>query len=441
MASLTQQRLWLVLSILLMARASSSADDAGGGRQEGWKKRRLEKMEQSEPYTISPMERKFLWLENELGEPVPSTALEPIEESLQLVNENLGDLVFPDYRDRLFARVGSVRSGGGFSGGLRFVKLGVPHRTIDLDAAANVSVGGYQFYRVRFGNLLPVLAPTALLGPMLDHGLERWFAYADVRYHDFREESWFVPRDVDDDESIEAEFRHRRAGYGAIVGYRLGAHNIASARAGLSRHRVTPSQESSPESLAQPTISTDFREVAASVQLDYRDVPGNPRRGALLDMFVARFDDTGTDPFHFTRFGVEAQGFVPLGSPQRTLAIRGLLSSDRADEGAAVPFFLQRTLGGNSTLRGFDNFRFRGENLMHLTAEYRWNPSLFWGFSVFWDTGKAFRSFEEEFNLDDLERSFGVGTRLQTLESTILRIQVARSREGTRFHIAVGMVF
>lgn len=438
-------RIPLLALVLLSGGSGVTADDGAGSRKEAWKNRRLEKMESIEPQKISGTENAFLWLENELGEPVPSTIMDPIEESLQLVNDNLGDLPFPEYRDRLFSRVGSIRSGGGLSGGARFVELGTLHRAIDLDASGAVSIGGYQFYRVRFGKMLPLMAPTALLGPILQGDAERWFAYADVRYHDFREESLF--RLGGDSSEDEAEFRHERAGYTAITGYRLAGNVIASARLGFSQNRVRPHVDRDSERILDndelPTLGkwTDFLELATSVQLDFRDVARNARRGGYVELFLARFDDTSSDLFRFTRVGVEGQGFVPLGSPQRTLALRGQLSSDQGDSGQRVPFYLQRTLGGNSTLRGFEDFRFRGENLMHLSVEYRWNPSLYWGLSMFWDTGKVFRSFGDGFDVDGLEHSFGVGARLQTPGSTIFRIQIARSREGTRFHAAVGMVF
>lgn len=433
------------LAGLLLA-ASGAPDDAGESRKERWKARRLEKINAIEPYTISRTERAFLRLEEELGEPVPRATLDPVEESLQLVNDNLGDLPFPDYRDRLFTRIGSIRPGGGVSGGVHFVKLGALHPATDLDASAAVSVGGYQFYHVRFGNIPPLMSPAPLLGPMLLQDSDPWFGYVDVRYHDFRDETFFGPGG-DSSREAEVDFRHQRAGYTAITGYRLSGNVIASARVGFSQNRVgargdeTEAAPRAAESLLRRGGWTDFVEVATSLELDFRDVSRNARRGGYVALSLARFDDTNSDLFRFTRIGVEGQGFVPLGSPQRTLAIRGQLSSDQADTGHRVPFYLQRTLGGNSTLRGFDDFRFRGDNAMHLSVEYRWDPSLYWGFSVFWDTGKVFRSFDDGFDLDGLENSFGIGTRLQTPGSTIFRIQVARSREGTRFHFAFGMVF
>lgn len=492
----------LALLLLLVALGNATAvasvdEDEGEGadktstsRRARWRARRLEKSTRIEPATLSRIERAFLRFEEALSEPVPTKAMAPIEESLQLVNENLGDLPYPSYRDRLFTRVGSIRSGGGLSFGLRLVQPSFPSFSsgetdprprprLGLDATAAFSMNRYQFYRVRFGKLLPVMAGTALLGPNTD-GLggrgDSWFAYLDARYGDFREETLFrtptalsePDRDRGLDEPEGLEYRHRRAVVSGVVGYRLG-RATASARVGLSGNRVGPAGERGEAAgtgtgtaprvgggLAGVAPSdSDFRELAASLQLDFLDVPGNARRGVFLDLFVARFDDSNdtvtvtggggvvdaSSEARFTRLGIEARGFLPLGSPQRTLALRGRLSSDQTGDGGSVPFYLQRTLGGNETLRGFRDFRFRGENLMHLTVEYRFRPASYWGLSVFWDSGKTFPSFADGFDLEDLEHSFGVGSRIETPSSTVVRVQVAHSREGARFHIAMGMVF
>lgn len=122
------------------------------------------------------------------------------------------------------------------------------------------------------------------------------------------------------------------------------------------------------------------------------------------------------------------------------LAARFFTTLDRADRGSRVPFYLQQTLGGAQTLRGFREMRFRDENLIYLSAEYRWEAAVFLEFAFFYDAGKVV-SRRSDYNLRSLEKSSGFGIRLKTPYSVFLRLDVARSREGTRLQFRFGPSF
>ena len=118
---------------------------------------------------------------------------------------------------------------------------------------------------------------------------------------------------------------------------------------------------------------------------------GDPNVPALeLGVEGSRHDDREGGRYSFNRLSVDARGFIPLGSRQRTFAARVFASRDYADAGAQVPFYLMDTLGGQNTLRGFRNFRFRDENVLYLSGEYRWEATAGFDLAVFYDTGKVF---------------------------------------------------
>ena len=120
-------------------------------------------------------------------------------------------------------------------------------------------------------------------------------------------------------------------------------------------------------------------------------------------MGFERFDDTNGERFSFNRVSFDARGFLPLGSRQRTIAARLYATSDYADSGAQVPFYLMETLGGHDTLRGFRDFRFRDTNVLYLSSEYRWEAAAGIDLAVFYDAGKVF-SDRSDFGFDDLRR-------------------------------------
>ena len=132
------------------------------------------------------------------------------------------------------------------------------------------------------------------------------------------------------------------------------------------------------------------------------------------------------------RIGFDARAFLPLGSPQRVLAVRAALLGDHAAEADRVPFFMQESLGGSHTLRGFDSFRFRGERLELYQIEYRWEPAAFWELAVFTEAGTAAREGE---GFGDLHWDYGFGTRFKTYRDVLLRFEIAFSSETTRYYI------
>jgi outer membrane protein assembly factor BamA len=195
-----------------------------------------------------------------------------------------------------------------------------------------------------------------------------------------------------------------------------------------------PTTDSGFDDAAAPGLAgpPDYVRLSTQLFFDFRDEPGNPHKGWMLAVIGERFLDREEDSFSFDRIGFDARGFLPLGSPQRILALRAALLGDHAAEGDRVPFFMQESLGGSHTLRGFDSFRFRGERIELYQLEYRWEPTTFWEMAVFTDAGSAAR---EGSAFEGLEWDWGLGMRFKTYRDVLLRFEVAFSDETTRYYI------
>jgi outer membrane protein assembly factor BamA len=122
------------------------------------------------------------------------------------------------------------------------------------------------------------------------------------------------------------------------------------------------------------------------------------------------------------------------------IALRALATMTDADAGDQVPFYLQPYLGSGETLRGFANRRFRDRNRLLLAAEYRWRPSRFLDMALFVDAGSV-APRRQDLSLDDLHTSYGIGIRMHGPTTTPLRLELARSREGTVLVIGSGAAF
>jgi outer membrane protein assembly factor BamA len=184
-----------------------------------------------------------------------------------------------------------------------------------------------------------------------------------------------------------------------------------------------------------------FFKYEGGVDFNSREPRGNPRSGGRYGVVFQRFEDTDDNRSSFNRVEIDLQQYVPLVRDRRVLALHGLVSMSEADDGADVPFYLQRTLGGPDDLRGFRRFRFRDRNMLLLQAEYRWEIFTAVDGALFYDAGKV-ASRREDLNLRDLETDYGIGFRFGTINGIFLRIEGAfGSREGKHFVMRFGHVF
>lgn len=403
-------------------------------RREQWRQRRLQKLQRKEVPQRSTFEKAVLLVEK----------------------KGIRNLV--RYKD-FYPQLGSITTGSGFAPGVRYWKPDINGSGFDLQSSAAFSFKEYQLYDLQFGKIHPrgeefFLRPNISGGGALQLGevrdrVRKFFLYADVRYRDFPEEDFFGlgPHSREGDRS---DFSQTDISYDAVVGYQLSSWLSAAARVGYQQIDIDPGQDSRfPDThdlfddVSAPGVDEepDFLHVSSGILVDFRDRPGNPHRGGMLGFSFMRFDDRGGDgEFEFTRFAVDARYFLPLGSVQRVLALRFFTSLDDENNGSRVPFYLQEALGGDTTLRGFRNFRFRDTNLLYLSAEYRWEALPALELTFFYDRGKVFAD-RADWDFTGLEKGFGFGIRAKTLESVVIRLEIARSREDTKIHFKFGGSF
>lgn len=167
----------------------------------------------------------------------------------------------------------------------------------------------------------------------------------------------------------------------------------------------------------------------AAITADTRDFPSHPTRGGLLRAAVAHYSDRDTDLFSFRRYEAEAGGFVPLADSRVVIAVHGWLVTSDTAEGQFVPFYLQPSLGGSHTLRGYADYRFHDRNLLLVNAETRVALMTHVDVAAFVDAGNVAPRVGD-LNLG--KRSYGAGLRFHSRRQTYARVDVARGDEGWR---------
>lgn len=173
----------------------------------------------------------------------------------------------------------------------------------------------------------------------------------------------------------------------------------------------------------QPT----FFNRAVAITWDTRDFPGHPTAGSVYRAAATTFNDRGAGRFNFSLYEAEAARFTPVGHTGAVLILHGWAVGTGAASDQVVPFYLQPSLGGLNTLRGYTDYRFHDRDLLLFNVETRIPLMTHVDGAAFADFGNVASRFSD---LDLRKNSYGAGVRLHSRRQTVARLDVARSSEG-----------
>lgn len=145
----------------------------------------------------------------------------------------------------------------------------------------------------------------------------------------------------------------------------------------------------------------------------------------------SRMSDLDFGAYSYGRLDIDVQHYFSFFNDRRTIELHGHTALTDTRPNQAVPFYLQPSLGGPDSLRGFHAFRFTGPNAMWMNGEYRWQTSTALDVIFFADAGKVFDRWEQ-LNVHHLEGSGGFGFQFKTQTSLAFRLDTAFSREGVQ---------
>ena len=367
-------------------------------------------------------------------------------------NNSIEDINFRGFHPR----IDWIARGSGAALGVRYWRpetLG----PIDLMGAAFYSWRRYQHYDLQLG-LIPNrgkrIPPRSFetedveqLGDIEREAFSRFKLYANGRFRDRTEESYYGSGPDSLGEN-RARYRIKDTLVEVVTGYQLTSRIGFTFKAGLLHHTLRPGRSApsleplfAAEDLPGKSNPPNFAQYQTSFLLDYRDDPGLPHRGGMIAFGWTKFDNVNTrDLFNFNRFGLDARGYIPLGTQQRVIALRAVaINSDPASSNR-VPFFLQPSLGGGESLRGYDSFRFQGDKMLLLQGEYRWEASRRFELAFFGDTGTV-ADQGSRLSINKMKSDAGIGFRFKSSRTTLFRLDIARSNEGVHFQVRVSPVF
>lgn len=383
-------------------------------RTELLRQQREEKARRTRPYEPGRLEKWTLKIENE-----------------RLLERFLEPRLIGGY----YTRIKSVTVGGGIAVGPGYKLYDLFGGHVDLNVWSAISMKKY--WATEGALTFKRIAGDTLFGKV-------W-----GRRRDFPQEDYFGlgPESRRPD---RVSFGYRETAVGALGGVNVtpwlavgSQFEFLSPSIGRGRDPRFPSIEalftdvSAPGLAAQP----DFLRGELYADLNYSEPRGNPRKGGRYLVSWNRFNDRDFGRYAFRRLEFDLRQYLSILQDRRVLALRSVVSMSEPESGDIVPFYMQKTLGGGNTLRGFREYRFRDTNLLLFQAEYRWEifPAL--DGAIFYDTGKVSPT-REGLGLRGLESDYGFGFRFGTIEGVFLRVDAAfGSREGKRYFVKMGHEF
>jgi outer membrane protein assembly factor BamA len=335
--------------------------------------------------------------------------------------------------DGWYPRLGGMTRGGGFA-------LGPGYRLhlggVLVDLSAGVSTKTYKAADVNVRWL-----------QALDERLELWTNY---RYEDFPQEDYFGPGSSSlksnrtsydfDSNQISALGLFKPFPWlhlGSEIGYMTPDINEGTDRNYPSIEQLF-TDATAPGMIEQPGyVHTTF-----FADVDYRDERGRPRSGGFYHVALGLWNDRSLEQYDFKRFDANLSQYVPLDSAKKHVVLGRLgLSYVNNDTGSRVPFYFLPYVGGVDTVRSFNEFRFRDENALWMTAEYAYTPMKWFSVATFVDGGKVAPDWQD-IRPASLKHGYGVGVRVHSNRQTFARIDVAGGGgEGWRLFLKLGPSF
>ncbi len=399
-----------VLSMTLSILASSVAwSQEPSTREEADRQRREQQAKEVKPYEPNRVERALDFAEDKA--------------------------IFILDREGFHPKFGSLTTGSGFAYGLGFRDRDLFSNTGALEILAAGSVKRYWATEARL--TFPRLARNHLY-------LETW-----ASHRDYPQENFFGlgPDSARDDrvrlrdphepfrwprgcQTRRAPARRRRARVPDAATRRGAERSVSDRDRGHSLRPKCPALFPAPIS-CDPTRSS--RSTIAS-----RDIR---RKGGWYRIDFSHYDDRTAGQFTFNRIDADLRQFIGFLAGRRVIAARLFVSTSDTSAGQTMPFYFMPTLGGNDTLRGFREYRFRAPHAILAQAEYRWEIWSGFDAALFYDAGKV-ANRRDDLDFENLESDYGIGFRFNTNSGVILRVDAAfGSRDGKHLYIVFGGVF
>lgn len=179
---------------------------------------------------------------------------------------------------------------------------------------------------------------------------------------------------------------------------------------------------------------------------DTRDLITDPKRGSFRDVSVEIAGGLLGGANQFNLYSAEQRKFLPRRGGKDVIAMRLRVGFSSGN----LPLFDSFSVGGATTLRGYQEDRFRGERMVLGSVEYRYRVNESLQAVGFVDAGDAFGGrfptvvpgFDIPAEDQDLTIHVGAGVGLRAVTPLgPIRIDWGVGKDGSEIHFGFGQVF
>jgi hypothetical protein len=210
-----------------------------------------------------------------------------------------------------------------------------------------------------------------------------------------------------------------------------------------------------------PGLNTNNKLISYGAFVEYngRDNSRGLTKGSYLYGRYSSFDALDNDffsDFGWNEVSLDGRAYLPLNSDFTSIALRVFTELLSPKGGSQIPFYGLPWLGGRSHLRGFANYRFRGNNLLLVSIEPRqtvWRQSETKGVDVFvfgdggqvWGDSRSTTDPQvlanDRMNSSNWRFGVGGGAQYRLGKNFGFRIDVGRTNERNHVYFSVSRGF
>jgi hypothetical protein len=204
-------------------------------------------------------------------------------------------------------------------------------------------------------------------------------------------------------------------------------------------------------------FNVELASYGAFTEIDMRNNERGLVKGGYFYGRVGSVDglDNGAAFSDFGWIEVELDGrlYIPIFSNGTSLALRAYADLKEPKGGSQIPFYESSWVGGRNFVRGFDTYRFRANNAVVFSGEFRqtvWaqNDENTKGLDlfVFADTGQVWGDSRsktdltilanDKFSTRNYRLGFGGGVQYRLNKSVAFRLEVGASNEATKIYFS-----